>query len=157
MNNGYIPKPPYAPTMESILRQYGIYKKSLFSKNEIMVLNRRALVWLENAATHAYATLNTAIHFYPKEHKPYITQVLDALSLILNDARKNLIENPQEKPLAYEALNKKLLDAREVIARANTTLNNSVLLLPMEIQKAILEARDVCYEAILQPCLFHLP
>jgi hypothetical protein len=142
-SRGYIPREYKVPTMGEALLELGIpAKEKRFSGKSIRLINRRAFLWLNRATAYAYATLNAAINFYSKEDRGYVEPVLQELSEALNDiVDKETKKSNQEK---FET-------AANAVAHAGNWFNNTSDLLPAEMRKAALEARDICDEAVKQP------
>lgn len=149
----YVPRKLYAPTMAEVLSKRGIIEEEKqFSREGFAVLNGRALRWLNNAASYAYATLNVIIDLYPendgREYRKYFNPILKELSAVVNAAREDELK---ESEPSKETLDRRIKNAMEAVVHANNIFNNTCLLLPDKFLKAVLEARDVCDEALGQP------
>lgn len=151
----YIPRKFYTPTMAEVLSKRGITEKERqFSREGLAVLNRRALRWLNNAASYAYATLSVTIELYPEDdgrggYKKHFSSVLEELSAVVNAAREDeLRENELDKEAPDH---QRIKNAVEVVAHAGNIFNNTCICLPDKFLKAVLEARDACEEALRQP------
>jgi SOS response regulatory protein OraA/RecX len=139
MNNDsdkYIPREYQIPTMQEVFLKLKVKE---YSKEGIEAVNKRAYGWLNNAVYYAYTTLNAVINFYPKKDKKYIRPVLQELSLILNEIHGG---NISEENIGAVV---------KALSHAANIFNNTTPSLPRKTLKAVLEARDMCDEAIRQP------
>ena len=149
--NKYIPRACYTPSFEEVFTQLDL-EQGVFSKKAINLINKRALVWLYNAATYAYATLNLIINLYSQEkHRKDLQLYLDELSFVQQDIRDYLLKRPNFE----EDIGSKVKKTSEALSHASNVFNNTFMLLPesLGLTKAVLEARDICHEAIQQPKL----
>lgn len=145
---GYVPREYRKPTAKEAFLQCGITDKEEQSSREgISLLNRRALKWLNNAASYAYATLNAILNFYLEEERKQIESILKELSLVLD----NLLDGPETGQDEEEVLHQRIEAVLDAVGHAGNIFNNTVLHLPESMRKAVLEARDICDEAVKQP------
>jgi hypothetical protein len=152
---GYEPRKYNIPSLkDAFLKCYITDPNKYFSKEAMDLLNRRAYRWIINAALYAYATMNAVIAFYPDRDRKYVEPILEELSKIVNeDIYLHL--GPEDNWFALDSRTDKAADA---VGHAGNIFNNTALLLPVSVRKAVLEARDLCDEAVRQPRLIsHTP
>ncbi len=135
----YVPRKSYQPSLEEACLEIGITHDDLAHRENRTLVKKRALKWLYRAAFHAYGTLNAFIEFYPWKDRKYFRPTLKDLALIFeNDLNKQGNEEKLEAVLT-------------AVAHAGNIFNNTTHLLPPKAMKAVLEARDICDEAVKQP------
>ena len=157
----YVPRGYYMPTTVEVLSKRGICSERLFRNEVVVILNVRALRWLNNAASYAYATLNAVIDLFPedtpgREYRKYFKPILEELVVVNKKAREDELNESDESKLDSRTLDQRIKNLVKVVAQADNVFNNSVHYLPNEVQKAVLEARDVCEEALRQPRLLKI-
>ncbi len=146
---GYKHREPHIPTTVKLLEQFGGFDKKRRPLNlkNIALIDKRALAWLRYAGTYAHAIFTAIIYFCPDKDRPIYQKTLYELSEVLMDIRKNNLELKADE----ENLNQSILAAATAVAHAGNLLNNCVMRFPKKLRRAILEARDLCDEAIRQP------
>lgn len=146
----YVPREFKIPTAEEVLLRRKGPKMGMFSRGGLIVLDRRALRWLRNAAFYANATLNVVINLYPEDEsrREYFEPILEELAAVIKNAQEDGLE---EGELEGEALIYLIRNAQQAVAHAGNVFNNTCTYLPKEVLRAVLEARDICDEAVRQP------
>jgi hypothetical protein len=155
--DGYVPRKYQVPTMEDVLSKYRV-GETAEGRN---LVNKRALKWLYGAAFYAVATLNIMIEFplcstdewSPEEERKIIESLLKDLSAVIEDSSSDDYEiGENEDRLLNGILSEKVSVASDAVAHAGNYFNNRAAFFPEKrMKKAILEARDICDEAVKQP------
>lgn len=149
--DGYESRQYRVPSMNEAFLQLGISEKDKqYSKDGMASLNQRAYRWISAAAQQAYATLKVVINFYPPKDRKYITPILEKLRVVVEEDIYLYSINKQD---IWFALDQRIDAVFTAVSQAGNIFNNSIHLLPKETHKAVLEARDLCDEAIRQPML----
>lgn len=146
MNEGlenYVPRKSCHPSLQEVCSELGIKFEELSYKKNSILVNKRILKWLNRAALQAYGTLNAIIHLYPKKHRKWYEPTLKELALIF----ENNLDNPENN----KDVEKRVETIIETVAHAGNIFNNTAIVLPKEVRKAVLESRDICDEAVRQP------
>ncbi|MDP3963347.1 MAG: hypothetical protein Q8Q39_02515 [bacterium] len=148
--DGYVPREYAIPSFEEVFATFGLSEKEQwYSREGIDRLNRRKLRWLYQAALCAHATLNVVIAFYPQKDRWHLEPILNDLISPLEVMRKHFLDDARAG-VDMDAL---IRDAEAAVAHAGNVFNNTCHILPENVIRAILEARDVCDEAVRQPKL----
>ncbi len=148
---GYTPQlNQIIPSCEELFEKYQIFdkKRRPINYKNLILINKRALLWLQHAATYAHAIFTAILYFTSEEDRLYYQKTLDELSGVIKDIRENNLELKKEGGLN---LTQKIQTAANAVAHAGNMLNNCVLRFPENLRRAILETRDLCDEAIRQP------
>lgn len=152
MNDGlekYVPRKYKIPTFEEVLTELGIADedKYLFTEKVVTLIRKRTLLWLNRAASYAYATLNMASNAYPGNNEQ-VERILKELSEVFENMAdvKDITTTVIPQPFGV-----KIEIALAAVSHAGNWFNNTAMVLPKEYRKAVLDARDICDEAIRQP------
>lgn len=155
--DGYVPRKYHVPTIKDVLSKCGIDRTA----EGMNLVNMRALKWLYGAAFYAAATLNMMVGFplcsnkewSPENERKMLESLLKDLLTVIEDSKVNDFGmSKNEGKLLDGTLSEKISVASDAVAHAGNYFNNRAAFFPERImEKAILEARDICDEAVKQP------